>query len=63
MPKPKPKYTVTTWDADKQDFTPQKGVRAGPWSQWGLRRALRRLREMGYQTHRSVAHCILVEKI
>lgn len=42
------RYYVTTWDAEKQDFTPQRGVRTGPYSKWGLRRALRKLQEMGY---------------
>lgn len=46
------KYYVTTWDIDKQAFTPQHGVRKGPWSLWGLRRALRMLRDMGYQARR-----------
>lgn len=44
----KPRYYIWTWDTDKQSFTPQAGVRCGPWSKWGLRRAIRRLREMGY---------------
>lgn len=42
------KYFVTTWDTDQQDFTPQEGVPAGPWTLWGLRIALRALRELGY---------------
>jgi hypothetical protein len=41
-------YYVTTWDTELQEFTPQKGVRTGPWSLWGLRRALRALRDLGY---------------
>jgi hypothetical protein len=47
---PKPTYEVLTWDMDKQTFTPQQGVRKGPYSKWGLRRALRKLRSMGYET-------------
>lgn len=44
----RPRYYVTTWDTEKQDFTPQKGVRTGPYSLWGLRKAIRKLRGMGY---------------
>jgi len=53
--KTRPRYRVTTWDADKQAFTPQRGVRSGPYSQFGLRRALRRLRELGYDACRADA--------
>jgi|GEM_PF-6464392 len=56
----KPRYFVWTWDEEKQDFTPQIGVRCGPWSKWGLRRALRSLREMGYDTTRAGGVCLLV---
>lgn len=42
------KYYVHTWDTEKQTWTPQKGVRCGPYSLWGLRRAIRKLRDMGY---------------
>lgn len=44
----KHRYYVTTWDTNKQTFTPQQGVRKGPYSLWGLRKALRKLREFGY---------------
>ena len=43
----KPKYEVLTWDTDKQDFTPQKGVRRGPYTLFGLWKALRKLRHGG----------------
>jgi hypothetical protein len=49
---PQPYYDVTTWDARRQCFTPQRGVRRGPYTLWGLRRALRRLRELGYACDR-----------
>jgi hypothetical protein len=58
----KPKYFVTTWDSMKQDYTPQPGVRTGPWSLFGLRRALRALRMMGYEVKRPNAHSVLVVK-
>ena len=45
----RPQYFVYTWDPMKQTFTPQKGVRCGPYSLFGLRKALRKLRGMGYQ--------------
>lgn len=57
----KPRYYVTTWDTDKQQFTPQKGVRKGPYSLFGLRKALRALRGMGYSADRS-DHAVLVER-
>ncbi len=58
----KPTYEVLTWDTDRQKFTPQIGVRRGPWSLWGLRRALRKLNEMGYDTRRAGAASVLVQK-
>ena len=48
----RPGYYVETWDSEKQEFTPQKGVRTGPWSKWGLRKAIRLLRAMGYSCDR-----------
>lgn len=45
----KPRYYVYTWDIEKEDFTPQKGVRCGPYSLFGLRRALRALQSLGYE--------------
>lgn len=49
----KPKYYVKTWDSEKQKFTPQRGVRTGPYTLFSLRRALRKLREMGYDATRN----------
>lgn len=48
----KPRYYITTWDTDKEDFTPQRGVRKGPYTLFGLRQALRKLRTMGYDADR-----------
>lgn len=48
----KPRYEVLTWDSDLQKFTPQKGVRRGPYSLFGLRKPLRQLRLLGYQGDR-----------
>lgn len=59
----KPKYRVTTWDVDLQRFTPQQGVRCGPYSLFGLRKALNALRRMGYDTSRGGGHSVLVERI
>lgn len=39
----KPRYYVLTWDPNRGEFTPQRGVRSGPYSLFGLRRALRKL--------------------
>ena len=41
-------YRVLTWDSERQAFTPQRGVRSGPYTLFGLRRPLRKLRTMGY---------------
>lgn len=41
-------YFVETWDMDEQTFTPQEGIPSGPYSMFGLRRALRQLQECGY---------------
>jgi len=57
----KPRYYVLTWDTDKQDFTPQKGVRTGPYSLWGLRKALRKLQQLGYSAGKGDAS-VLVER-
>ncbi len=43
-----PTYWVYTWDTERQQFTPQQGVRRGPYSLWGLRKAIRKLRDLGY---------------
>jgi hypothetical protein len=44
----KPRYYIRTWDTWKQAFTPHKGVRQGPYSLFGLRRAIRKLQNEGY---------------
>ena len=59
----KPKYCVLTWDPERQRFTPQSGVRQGPYTIWGLRKALRKLQAMGYDTRRKGGHSVLVERI
>ena len=47
------RYYVTTWDTNLQKFTPQPGVRTGPYTQFGLRKALRKLRdEFGYSARK-----------
>lgn len=58
----KGKYYVTTWDMERQKFTPQTGVRTGPYSQFGLRRALRKLQGMGYETSKHGGVSVLVER-
>lgn len=54
-------YYVETWDVNLDDFTPQKGVRTGPYSLWGLRKPLLMLRQMGYTATRNDPS-ILVER-
>lgn len=36
-----PRYYLFTWDPAKQDFTPEPGVRCGPYTLFGLRKAFR----------------------
>jgi hypothetical protein len=55
-------YQVTTWDCERQEFTPQAGVRKGPHTLWGLRRVFRKLQGMGYSCRRDDAS-VLVERI
>ncbi len=57
----KARYYVQTWDTQRQEFTPQQGVRTGPWSLWGLRKALAQLRTMGYAADRGDPS-VLVER-
>lgn len=59
--KPK-RYEVLTWDVYLQKFTPQQGVRRGPYSLWGLRKALRKLRDAGYDTSRGGGVSVLVQE-
>ena len=46
----RPRYYVTTYDHDRGEFTPQCGVRSGPYKLFALRKALRALRDLGYDT-------------
>lgn len=55
------RYYVWTWDPMKEKFTPQYGVRCGPHSLFGLRKALRKLKQMGYVGTRG-DNSVLVEK-
>ena len=63
MKTPKPKYEILTWDIDRQDFTPQQGVRRGPYTLFGLRKAIRALRECGYTVSRHGDSFTLIQRI
>lgn len=58
----KHKYFVTTYDGETKAWTPQRGVRTGPWSQFGLRRALRALRDTGYSITKSSGFMVRVQR-
>ena len=45
-------YDILTYDYKLGKWTPQKGVRRGPYSKWGVKRALRKLQTMGYDARR-----------
>lgn len=53
-----PRYFVTTWDTETQSFSAQKGVKTGPYSQFGVRKAIRKLRAMGYPANYSSRLCV-----
>jgi hypothetical protein len=46
---PKQYYEVLTRDYEDNKWSPQRGVRKGPYTKWGLRKALKKLQAMGYQ--------------
>lgn len=50
----KPKYSIGTWNPDKQSYTPQRGLTVPSLniSLRELRSALKQLRKMGYTAHR-----------
>lgn len=58
-----PHYRIRTWDIELQRFTPQRGVRSGPYTLFGLRKALRKLRQMGYEVSRRGGFSVLVERV
>jgi len=47
-----PRYYVLTYDPERGEYTPQRGVRKGPYTLFGLRKALRQLEEMGYEARK-----------
>ena len=49
----KKQYWVYTWDMDRNEFTPQTGVRCGPYTLHELKLALQKLQNMGYSCHYS----------
>lgn len=59
---PKPLYEVLTWDTDRDRFTPQRGVRRGPYTLFGLRKALRQLQGLGYPCNRQDPS-VLVQRV
>ena len=54
-------YSINTWDFDKQAWTPQIGVPEVVQTQWDLKRALRKLHELGYNGKRPDPY-VLVEQ-
>lgn len=58
-------YSVSTWDCERQTYTPQSGLRAPSQriTLYDLRRVLRELRdEFGYSCHRNDTS-VLVEHV
>jgi retron-type reverse transcriptase len=56
-----PTYRVTTWDGERQKFTPQRGVPSRARGRRALRVILRKLRQFGYQCNRNDSF-VLVER-
>ena len=56
----KPRYRVLVWRPDVRRYIPAPGVKAAPYGQFAVRKALRRLMEMG---HALYGHMVLVERI
>jgi hypothetical protein len=48
------RYYIYTYDVEKEKFTPQPGVRCGPYSLFGLRKAILACRSMGYDDSVSI---------
>lgn len=48
-----PLYSVGTWDADAEAYTPQTGVPAFNLTLAELRRSLKALKDCGYSCHRT----------
>ena len=61
--KAEPTYEITTWDMDKQEFTPQRGIQTPAVGQSGLRRSLRAAENFGYDVRRRGGYSILVERV
>jgi hypothetical protein len=59
----RPKYYVLTYDPEKEEFTPQKGVRQGPYTLFGLRKPLRKLENLGYGPPASKSPCVLINRV
>ena len=56
----KPKYRVLIWSPTVRRYIPAPGVKAAPYGQFTVRKALRKLEQLG---HRLVGHAVLVERI
>lgn len=56
-------FYVYTRDWELHKWTPQIGVPVGPYTQFGLRKALRQLQNLGYDTTRESGVSVLVERI
>ena len=57
----KPRYYIYTWDQNKDVYTPQAGVRCGPYSLFGLRKPIRKLQAIGYVAKRGDS-AVIIEK-
>ena len=56
------RYYVKTWDIGRQAYTAQKGVRTGPYTLFGLRQALRKLKEFGFDADKSDCSTLVFRK-
>lgn len=61
--KRRPGYWVFTFDFDKRCWSPQIGVKAGPYKLFGLKKPIRELRSMGYGFGRADILSVLIVHI
>lgn len=56
------RYWIATYSMDLADFSPQVGVRVGPYSLFGLRKAFAKLRQLGYPCARDEPSVMVIER-
>jgi len=55
-------YQVLTWDAERQTYTPQRGIATPVFGAGGLKRALRELEKHGYSARKGDSS-VMIQRI